>query len=77
MQDKEAIEILLKMLQRQTFSTKEKEALETAVGILSWSKLGQSRLQKMGQARRAQRAKFLDADKGKKKRLGARKLREK
>ena len=41
MGDKKAAEILIKMMNKHSFSEEEKEAVQTAIGILSWSKLGQ------------------------------------
>ena len=55
MEDKEAIEILTRMLKKGSLSSEEKEAVLTAVGILSWSALGQSRIKSMGKAQKAKK----------------------
>ena len=39
MNDKEAIAVLTRMLQEKSLSTEEQEAIRTAIGILSWTKL--------------------------------------
>ena len=39
MEDKEVIEILKKILQTHELNSEEKEALRSAIGILSWTKL--------------------------------------
>ncbi len=39
MQDKEVIEILMRMGDKYAFSDEEKEAVRTAVGILSWTRV--------------------------------------
>lgn len=55
MEDKEALEILMQMLEKHQFSDEEKKALETAIGILSWSKLGQGRIRSIAKARRVKK----------------------
>lgn len=55
MEDKQAIEILMRMLDRDSLSDEEKEAVRTAVGILSWSALGQARIKNMGKAQKAKK----------------------
>lgn len=59
MEDKEAIEILTNMLKKYSFSEKEKEAVLDAIGILSWSKLGKSRIQHIAKVRKAKHEKDL------------------
>jgi hypothetical protein len=44
MEDQKAAEILLSLLKKSQLSQEEKEALKNAIGILSWTKLSQSRL---------------------------------
>ncbi|MDV2988677.1 MAG: hypothetical protein P3T54_00740 [Dehalogenimonas sp.] len=44
MDHKTAIDILLKLAQKPALSTEEKEAVMTAVGVLGWTSLAQSRL---------------------------------
>jgi hypothetical protein len=53
MEDKEAIEILTEMLGKKSLAEKEKEAVLTAIGILSWSKLGQGRIKQIAKAHKA------------------------
>lgn len=59
MEDKEAIEILTRMLEEGSFSEKEKEAVLTAIGILSWSKLGQRRIKNFIRSQKAKRERDL------------------
>lgn len=59
MEDKEAIEILTELLKRNSLSEKEREAVLTAIGILSWSKLGQGRIKNIARAQKAKREKDL------------------
>jgi hypothetical protein len=53
MQDKQAIEILLRLIEKDSLSAEEKEAVRTAIGILSWTKLGQARIKNLGKVRKA------------------------
>ncbi len=53
MEDKEAAEILLKLLKKPSLSAKEKEAISSAIGVLSWTALAKSG----AKARRAKREK--------------------
>ena len=53
MEPKEAIDILQKLLKKDALSDAEKEAVTTAIGVLSWSALGKSNLK----ARKAKRDK--------------------
>jgi hypothetical protein len=55
MEDKEAIEILTRLLEKDILNSEEKEAVLTAIGILSWSKLGESRLDKIIKDHKAKR----------------------
>lgn len=55
MEDKKALEILTQILKKYHFSDEEKKAVETAIGILSWSKLGQGRIRSIAKARRVKR----------------------
>jgi len=57
MEDKEAIEILMKLLDKELISGKEKEAVRSAIGILSWTKLGQSRIKSLKKSQQAKRDK--------------------
>jgi len=51
MEHQEAIEILKNLLDKHQFNTKEKEAVMTAIGILSWTSLTKSRI-KLQKAKR-------------------------
>ncbi|HEY4527143.1 MAG TPA: hypothetical protein VJK53_04865 [Candidatus Paceibacterota bacterium] len=51
MEDKEAIEILKKMLQKHSCEGEEKEAVHTAIGILGWTKLIEGRVKTIKKAR--------------------------
>ena len=55
MEDKEAIEILMRMLERGSLSSEEKAAIETAVGALGWTKLGAQRIKNIIHTRKAER----------------------
>lgn len=55
MEDQEAIEILMKLLDKHSFTTKEKKAIATAIGALGWTKLGKARLKNIINARKAER----------------------
>jgi hypothetical protein len=43
MDDKQAAKIIIAMLDKYPFDAKEKAALESAIGILSWTYLAQNR----------------------------------
>jgi hypothetical protein len=55
MDDKTAIEILMKLLEKNSLSEKEKKAVLVAIGILSWSKLAEGRIQSLKKAQKAKR----------------------
>lgn len=57
MEDKEAIEILIRLLDEYPLSEKEREAIQTAVGALGWTKLAKGRMQNIIRARKAKREK--------------------
>ncbi|MFH0892579.1 MAG: hypothetical protein V1867_07460 [Candidatus Falkowbacteria bacterium] len=44
MKDKKAAAILMELLDKFPFSDEEKEALKSAIGILTWSSLAESRI---------------------------------
>jgi hypothetical protein len=44
MEHQEAIRILKDLLERHRLSTEEKEAVMTAIGVLSWSTLSSSKI---------------------------------
>lgn len=45
MQQKKALEILLEMMKKYPLTEEERDAVMTAVGILSWTYLGETRLE--------------------------------
>ncbi len=47
MEDKKAADILMKLLDKKILNAEEKEAVSTAIGILSWTVLSQSRIKAM------------------------------
>lgn len=65
MEDKEAVEILAKMVEQHQFSKKEKQAILTAIGILSWSKLGQARIKSIAKKQKEKREGYLKNNKEK------------
>jgi len=62
MEDKEAIEILTKMLEKGNLSAEEKEAVLAAIGALSWTELGKARIQNIARARKAEKEYDLQGD---------------
>lgn len=44
MKDKEAIDILLKLLKDKRLNKTEKGAISSAIGVLSWTSLAESRI---------------------------------
>lgn len=55
MNHKEASAILIKLLDKPGLSPEEKEALSTAVGVLAWTSLAQSRVQSLKAKRDAEK----------------------
>jgi hypothetical protein len=56
MDDKKAMEILLSLLKKALLNQEEREAVEAAIGILSWTVLSKSRIKaqkEKGERRRA------------------------
>lgn len=51
MEDKEAIAILMQLAKKPGLSLEEKEALSSAIGILSWTTLAQSRIKNLKEKR--------------------------
>lgn len=47
MDDKKAIAILIKLMNKHSLNAEEKEAVSAAIGILSWSSLAQSRIKNL------------------------------
>jgi hypothetical protein len=56
MDDKKAAEILIGLLKKYSLTGEEKEAVENAIGILSWTSLAQSRMR----AKKEKAKKMLD-----------------
>ena len=57
MEDKEVINILMRMIGKYSLSGEDKKAVLAAIGILSWSKLGQGRIKSIAKAQKAKRDK--------------------
>lgn len=47
MEDKRAVKILIALLKKEVLNNEEKEAVESAIGIMTWTSLGASRIKKM------------------------------
>ena len=47
MEHKKAAEVLLKLAEKPVISAEEKEAVMTAVGVLGWTSLSQSRVRNL------------------------------
>jgi len=59
MEDKEAIEILTRIMDKYSLDTEEKEAISSAIGALGWMKLGGARMKNIIRARKAERDEML------------------
>jgi hypothetical protein len=46
MTDKQAAEVLLNLMKKYSLQGEEKEAVENAIGILSWTSLAQNKIKK-------------------------------
>ena len=57
---KEAITILMGLLDKRQLSAKEKEAVLTAIGVLDWANLGKNRMKRILKAKKAKREKDLE-----------------
>jgi len=44
MEDKKAADILIKLLKKYSLNAEEKEAVSSAIGVLSWTSLSQNRI---------------------------------
>ena len=55
MEHKQAIDILIKMLGKPTLDAEEKEAINTAIGVLGWTSLAKSRIKTLKAKRDARR----------------------
>jgi hypothetical protein len=56
MNDKKTIEILQRILERYSLSKEEQEAVRSAIGILAWTSLAETRLAQRGERRRAEQS---------------------
>jgi hypothetical protein len=63
MEDKEAIEILTRLLEKYSLAGEEKEAVLTAIGALGWTKLGKGRMENIIRARKAEKEEDLKGHK--------------
>jgi hypothetical protein len=57
MEYKEAVTILMVLLNRHSLNTKEKEAVLTAIGLLDWAAIGKKRMKSIMKARKDKRDK--------------------
>ncbi|NTU99150.1 hypothetical protein HGA64_04060 [Candidatus Falkowbacteria bacterium] len=46
MDDKKAAQILIKLLEKDLLNEEEREAVQSAIGIFSWTSLNKSRLER-------------------------------
>lgn len=53
MEDKKAMNILISLAEKYSLTPEEKEAILTAIGILSWSSLGESRMKRIIKSHKA------------------------
>lgn len=51
MEDKDALKLLQELPSKYPLSEEEREAVSTAIGILSWSSLAEGRIKQMKKAR--------------------------
>lgn len=47
MDDKKAISVLMKLLDKKILNKEESEAISSAIGLFSWTSLSQSRMKKL------------------------------
>jgi len=52
MEYKKAIDVLMKLLNKNQISSEEKEAILTAIGILDWAHFGKKRMMNIAKARK-------------------------
>jgi len=55
MNDKQAMNILMSLRDKPSLTAEEREAVSTAIGILSWSSLGESRIKRIIEKHKAKR----------------------
>jgi microsomal dipeptidase-like Zn-dependent dipeptidase len=60
MDDKKAIDVLMKLLKKRNLSDEEMEAVLTALGVLDMAVLGQSRMKSIIKAKKDKRAKSIE-----------------
>jgi len=58
-EDREAIEILKRLMGKKTLTIQEKEAVLTAIGVLSWSALGQTQIKNIARVQKKKQIKSL------------------
>jgi hypothetical protein len=51
MDHQKASAVLIKLLEKKSLSAEEKEAVSTALGVLAWTSLAQSKIRGMGRKR--------------------------
>ena len=64
MEDKEAIKVLTQMMKEHSLTEKEKEAISTSIGILSWTMLYKSRIEKLKKSQKEKRDPNFDVTRG-------------
>jgi len=52
MTHQKALEILIKLIEKNKFKGEEKEAILTAIGVLSWTKLAESKIKRIVEKRK-------------------------
>ena len=57
MEDKEAIDFLMQLLEKYPLAEKEREAVRSAIGILSWTKLAEGRIKSLKKAQKSKQGK--------------------
>ncbi|MDP2741663.1 MAG: hypothetical protein Q8O66_03200 [bacterium] len=62
MEYRKAIDVLMKMLSKYSFSAEEKEAIMTAVGTLDFGSLAKNRMKRIIKAKQDKRKKDLKID---------------
>jgi hypothetical protein len=55
MHDKQALNVLLALRDKKCLTAEEREAISTAIGILSWTSLSEGRIKRMKKSREAKR----------------------
>ena len=60
MEHKTAATILISLLDKQSLDAQEKEAVMTAIGVLSWTSLSKSKIESLKAMREAKRDKSIE-----------------